>query len=196
MHLGSKTYHRKPRPFRSLHSGPGNGGSMASDKIRNVVLVGHSGSGKTALAEALLFAAGVTTRMGRIEDGNTVTDFEPEERDRRSSGSLAMAALTWGDHKGNGMDTPGGGGFSGEVRAALRVADLALFVVSAVDGVEVQTEQIWRLAEGEGIARALFVDKLDRERASFARTLQHLKDVFGTPIAPILVPIGSEHTLS
>jgi len=169
---------------------------MGSEKIRNVVLVGHSGSGKTALAEALLFAAGVTTRMGRIEDGNTVTDFEPEERDRRSSVSLAMAPLTWDDHKVNVIDTPGVSDFIGEVRAALRVADLALFVVSAVDGVEVQTEHIWKLAEEEGIARAVFINKLDRERASFSRTLQRLKEVFGTPIAPILVPIGSEHALS
>jgi len=145
---------------------------MGSEKIRNVVLVGHSGSGKTALAEALLFAAGVTTRMGRIEDGNTVTDFEPEERDRRSSVSLAMAPLTWDDHKVNVIDTPGVSDFIGEVRAALRVADLALFVVSAVDGVEVQTEHIWKLAEEEGIARAVFINKLDRERASFSRTLQ------------------------
>ena len=169
---------------------------MGSEKIRNVVLVGHSGSGKTALAEALLFAAGVTTRMGRIEDGNTVTDFEPEERDRRSSVSLAIAPFTWDDHKVNVIDTPGVSDFIGEVRAALRVADLALFVVSAVDGVEVQTEHIWKLAEEEGIARAVFINKLDRERASFSRTLQRLKEVFGTPIAPILVPIGSEHALS
>src|SRR3989337_2387818 len=99
MHLGSKIYHRKPRPFRSLHSGRGNGGSMASEKIRNVVLVGHSGSGKTALAEALLFAAGATTRMGRVEDGNTVTDFEPEEVRRGISVSLALAPVEWGDVK-------------------------------------------------------------------------------------------------
>jgi elongation factor G len=169
---------------------------MGSEKIRNVVLVGHSGSGKTALAEALLFAAGETTRMGKTEDGNTVTDFEPEERNRRSSVSLAMAPFTWDGHRINLIDTPGVSDFIGEVRAAMRVADLALFVVSAVDGVEVQTEHLWKLAEEEGIARAVFVNKLDRERASFGRTLQHLKEVFGTPIAPILVPIGSEHTLS
>ncbi len=169
---------------------------MGSEKIRNVVLVGHSGSGKTALAEALLFAAGVTTRMGRVEDGNTVTDFEPEERERRSSVSLAMAPLTWDGHKINVIDTPGVSDFIGEVRAALRVADLAIFVVSAVDGVEVQTEQIWKLATDEGIARAVFVNKLDRERASFSQTLQQLKEVFGTPIAPVLVPIGAESSLS
>ena len=167
-----------------------------AEKIRNVVLVGHSGSGKTTLAESLLFAAGETTRMGRVEDGNTVADFEPEERNRRSSVSLAMAPFAWNGYRINLIDTPGVADFTGEVRAALRVADLALFVVSAVDGVEVQTEQIWKLAEAEGVARALFVNKLDRERASFSRTLQQLKDVFGTPVAPVLVPIGAENTLS
>ena len=167
-----------------------------AEQIRNVVLVGHSGSGKTSLAEALLFAAGETTRQGRVEDGNTVTDFEAEERARRSSVSLAMAPFTWRGHRINLIDTPGVADFTGEVRAALRVADLALFVVSGLDGVEVQTEQIWRLAGEEGIARAIFINKLDRERSSFSRTLAHLKEVFGTPVAPIQVPIGAEHSLS
>ncbi|HEX9978878.1 MAG TPA: GTP-binding protein, partial [Acidimicrobiia bacterium] len=158
---------------------------MASDRIRNVVLVGHSGSGKTALAEALLFTAGATTRMGRVEDGNTVTDFEPEEINRQSSVSLAMAPFEWEGHKVNLIDTPGLSDFVGEVRTALRAADLALFVVSGVDGVEVQTEVIWRLAGEEGVARAIFVNKLDRERASFSRTLAQLKEAFGTAVAPL-----------
>jgi elongation factor G len=169
---------------------------MGSDQIRNVVLVGHGGSGKTSLAEALLFVAGVTTRAGTIEDGNTVSDFEPEEIDRQSSVSLAMAPFEWNGHKINIIDTPGVSDFAGEVRAGLRAADLALFVVSGVDGVEVQTEAAWRMAEEEGIARAIFVNKLDRERASFGRTLDQLKEVFGTGVAPIQVPIGSEADLS
>ena len=169
---------------------------MASDRIRNVVLVGHSGSGKTALAEALLFTAGATTRMGRVEDGNTVTDFEPEEINRQSSVSLAMAPFEWEGHKVNLIDTPGLSDFVGEVRTALRAADLALFVVSGVDGVEVQTEAIWRLAGEEGVARAIFVNKLDRERASFSRTLTQLKEAFGTAVAPLQVPIGAEHELA
>jgi len=168
---------------------------MASEKIRNVVLVGHSGSGKTALAESLLFAAGVTTRAGRVEDGNTVTDFEPEEIARQSSVSLAMAPFEWKGHKINLIDTPGLSDFVGEVRTALRAADLALFVVSGVDGVEVQTEEVWRMAGEEGVARAVFVNKLDRERSSFSRTLSQLKTVFGTAIAPLQVPIGAEHSL-
>lgn len=169
---------------------------MSSDQIRNVVLVGHSGSGKTALAEALLYTAGVTTRAGTVEDGNTVTDFEPEEISRGSSVSLAMAPFTWNGHKINIIDTPGLSDFSGEMRAALRAADLALFVVSGVDGVEVQTENAWRLAEAEGIARAIFVSKLDRERASFGRTVDQLKEIFGTAVAPLQVPIGAEAELS
>jgi len=169
---------------------------MGSDQIRNVVLVGHAGSGKTALAEALLFTAGVTTRAGTIEDGNTVTDFEPEEVDRQSSVSLAMAPFEWDGFKINVIDTPGMSDFTGEVRSGLRAADLALFVVSGVDGVEVQTETAWRMAGEEGVARAIFVNKLDRERASFQRTLEQLKEVFGTGVAPIQVPIGSEADLS
>ena len=164
--------------------------------VRNVVLVGHGGSGKTSLAEALLHAAGVTTRMGRVEDGNTVTDFDPEEVSRGSSVNLALAHFDWNGHKINLIDTPGYSDFIGEVRSALRVADLALFVVSGVDGVEVQTEEIWRLAEEEGIARAVFVNKLDRERADFPEVLGALKGVFGTGIAPIQVPIGTESDLS
>ncbi len=169
---------------------------MGPDQIRNVVLVGHGGSGKTALAEALLHVAGVTTRMGRIEDGNTITDFEPEEVSRQSSVALAMAPFEWNGHKINLIDTPGYADFIGEVRVALRAADLALFVVSAVDGVEVQTETVWRMAEEEGIARAVFINKLDRERSSHSRVMAELKDAFGTGIAPLQVPIGVEHDLS
>jgi elongation factor G len=169
---------------------------VGPDEIRNVALVGHGGSGKTSLVEALLFAAGVTTRLGRVEDGNTVTDFEREEIARTSSVSLSMAPFDWQDCRINLIDTPGYSDFLGEVRAALRAVDLALFVVSGVDGVEVQTEAIWRMAEEEGIARAVFINKLDRERASFTRTVEQLKDVFGTGIAPLQVPIGSEAELS
>lgn len=168
---------------------------MTLDRVRNVVLVGHSGSGKTALTEALLFAAGVTTRMGRIEDGNTVTDFEPEEISRGSSVSLAIAPFDWNGVKVNVIDVPGYSDFLGEAKAGLRAADLALFVVSGVDGVEVQTAALWRMAQDEGIARAIFVNKLDRERASFTRTLTQLKAAFGTAVAPLQVPIGSEHQL-
>ncbi len=169
---------------------------MLPEKIRNVVLVGHGGCGKTSLAEALLFAAGETTRVGKVEDGNTVMDFEPEEIERGISLSLSLASFTWKDHKVNILDAPGYAGFIGDARSALRAADLALFVVSGVDGVEVQTEILWSMAEEEGIPRAVFINKLDRERSSYSRTLEELREAFGKRIAPVHIPIGSEHDLS
>ncbi|MEA3020126.1 MAG: elongation factor, partial [Actinomycetota bacterium] len=161
-------------------------------KIRNVALVGHSGSGKTTLAEALLHCAGATNRVGRVEDGSTVCDFEPEEIKRGISLSLALAPFEHAGHKVNLIDTPGYADFIGDVAAALRVADLALFVVSAVEGVEVQTEVAWKMAADLGIPRMVFVNKLDRERASFDRTLEQLRSTFGAGIAPLELPIGTE----
>ena len=162
------------------------------EKIRNVALVGHTGSGKTTLAEALLFRAGIVSRLGRVEDGTTVMDFDPEEHKRGNSLSLAMAPIEWEGHKINLIDTPGYADFVGDVHAALRVADLAVFVVSAVDGVEVQTENIWHLADLMGVPRMVFINKLDKERSSFNRTLDDLRDRFGAGIAPIELPIGRE----
>ncbi|MEO6468161.1 MAG: elongation factor G, partial [Acidimicrobiia bacterium] len=144
------------------------------------------------LAEALLFTAGAIPRMGRVEDGTTVCDFDPESARRHLSISLALAPFEFADHKINLIDTPGYADFVTDVSAALRVADLAVFVVSAVDGVEVQTEVGWRLADELGVPRIVFVNKLDRERASFERTLDELKDRFGAGIAPLELPIGSE----
>ena len=163
-----------------------------SAKIRNVALVGHGGSGKTSLAEALLFVTGAIPRMGRTEDGNTVSDFDPEEARRGISVSMAMAPFEHEDTKVNVLDTPGYADFVGDVAAALRAADLAVFVVSAVEGVEVQTEMAWRLAEQAKIPRGVFVNKLDRERASFSRTLDDLKAKFGAGVAPLELPIGEE----
>jgi elongation factor G len=161
-------------------------------KIRNVVLVGHGGSGKTTLAEAMLFAAGAIPRMGRVEDGTTVCDFDPEEARRQISVSLALAPFELDGTKVNVMDAPGYADFVGDVAAAMRVADLAVFVVSAIEGVEVQTEVAWRLAEERSIPRVIFVNKLDRERSSFERTLDDLKLRFGAGVAPLELPIGSE----
>lgn len=163
-----------------------------TDKIRNVALVGHGGSGKTSLAEALLYDAGAVTRLGRVEDGTTTTDFDPEAAKRRISVSLALAPFEHDGHKVNVIDTPGYADFVSDVAAALRAADLAIFVVSAVEGVEVQTELVWRMADDLGLPRAVFVNKLDRERASFSRTLDELKDKFGAGVAPLQLPIGEE----
>lgn len=168
---------------------------LSAEKVRNVALVGHGGSGKTTLAEALLYVAGATTRRGSVEQGTTILDYEPEEIERGISLGLSTATFTWNEHQINLMDTPGSSDFSGDARAALRAADLALFVVSGVDGVEVQTEQLWKVAGDEGIPRAFVVTKLDRDRSSFERVLDQLRESFGKSIAPIQVPIGSEDGL-
>lgn len=164
------------------------------EKIRNVALVGHSGAGKTTLAEALLYRAGTVSRLGRVEDGNTVTDFDPEEHERGHSLSLALAPFEWHGHKINIIDTPGFADFVADVYAGLHVADLAVFVVSAVDGVEVGTERAWRIAEELGVPRMIFINKLDKEGASFDRTLEALRDRFGAGIAPIELPIGEQES--
>ncbi|HXF36012.1 MAG TPA: elongation factor G [Actinomycetota bacterium] len=164
--------------------------------IRNVLLVGHGGAGKTTLLEAMLFTAGATTRMGRVEEGNTVSDHDPEEIRKGISVSLATAPVEWEGVKLNILDAPGYADFVGDVVAAVRAADAVLLVVSAVDGVEVQTEVAWELAVEQGLPRAILVNKLDRERASFERTLEQLVAAFGTQVAPLELPIGEEHEFS
>jgi elongation factor G len=163
-----------------------------TEKLRNVAVVGHGGSGKTSLTEALLFVTGTIARQGRVEDGTTTTDFDPEEARRGISVSLGIAPFEYESCKINILDTPGYADFVSDVAAALRAADLALFVVSAVEGVEVQTEVVWRMAADLGLPRAIFVNKLDRERASFSRTLDELKGKFGAGVAPLQLPIGEE----
>lgn len=161
-------------------------------KVRNIALVGHGGSGKTTLTESLLLCAGSITRAGRVEDGSTVSDFEPEEQSHHMSTSLSLAGLEWKGYKINVLDCPGYADFVPEALAALHVADLAVFVVSAVDGVEVQTEVFWRAAAAQGIPRLIFINKLDRERANFSTVLQQLQHVFGAGVAPLELPIGEE----
>ena len=166
------------------------------ENIRNVVLVGHSGAGKTTLTEAMLFAAGALTRMGKVEDGNTVSDHDPEEVRRGISVSLSLVPVEWRSVKVNVLDAPGYADFIGDVKGALPAADCCLFVVSAVDGVEVQTEVVWELAVEAGLPRAIFINKIDRERASFERTMDGLVGAFGTQVAPIHLPVGEEHEFS
>lgn len=168
---------------------------MVPEKVRNIALVGHGGSGKTTLAEAMLFVGGAIKRMGSVEAGTSVLDYEQEEIDRGISLGLAVATVDWNGTRVNIIDSPGATEFSGDARTALRAADLALFAVSAVDGVEVQTEALWRAAEEEGIPRAIVITKLDRERASYSRVLDELRESFGMSIAPIQVPIGEEEQL-
>jgi elongation factor G len=164
-----------------------------TEKIRNVVLVGHGHTGKTSLAEALLFAAGAINRAGRVEDGNTVSDFDPDEIAKQISINLALAPFEWKDHKVNVIDAPGYADFFGDTEAAMRAADAAIIVVSAVDGLQVQARIAWDVAEHLNLPRAIVINKLDRERANYEATLQQLMDVFGTKVAPVHLPIGSEH---
>jgi elongation factor G len=160
--------------------------------VRNVALVGHSGSGKTTLAEALLYATGAITRQGKVEDGSTVTDFEPEETKYHMSLSLALAPCTAEGVRLNIIDTPGFADFFGEVRSACSVVDLVVLVVSAVDGVEAQTEATWQLAAELGLPRLVFINKLDLDRANFDRTLGDLRESFGAGIAPLELPVDGE----
>src|ERR687887_1278746 len=164
--------------------------------IRNVLLAGHGGAGKTTLMEAMLFAAGAITRMGKVEDGNTVSDHDPEEVRKGISVSLSLAPVETGNVKINLLDAPGYADFVGDLHSAVRAVDAVLIVVSAVDGVEVQTEVAWELAAEAGLPRAIFINKLDRERASFERTLGELVKAFGTQVAPFQYPLGEEHAFA
>ena len=164
-----------------------------ADKLRNVALVAHGGAGKTSLAEAMLFKAGVTNRLGRVEDGNTVMDFEPEELKRQTSISSSFAQLPWKKHNISIIDTPGDQNFFTDTKLSLQAADSAVVIVDAIDGVKVQTEQGWDFCNDAGLPRAIFINKLDRERADFQRALQDVQDSFESP-KPIAIqyPIGSE----
>jgi elongation factor G len=164
----------------------------STDRIRNVALLGHSGSGKTALVEAMAYRAGLIGRLGRTEDGTTLADTDPEETAHGISLALSVIPIEWKGYKLNIIDTPGDPDFEGEVRAALAVADVAVVVVSAVDGIQVGTDNGWRLCEQLGVPRIVFVNKLDRERASFERTLEALKERYGEHIEPLELPIGVE----
>ena len=160
--------------------------------IRNVALVGHSGSGKTQLASAALFDAGAVNRFGRVDDGTTVTDFDDEEIARKHTLSASLAYVEWNKTKINIIDTPGIASFFADTRAALRVADAAVVVVDAVSGVQVQTEKTWQAADELGLPRVVVVNRLDRERGSLERTLRSLHSALGRSIVPVQLPVGEE----
>jgi elongation factor G len=164
-----------------------------ADRIRNVALVGHRGSGKTSLHEALLFQAGAVNRLGTVVEGTTVSDADPDEKSRQMSISAALASFDWQDRKVNLIDTPGDSSFVADALGALRVCESAVFVVNAVMGVEVHTNRLWQRAAELDLARLVFVNMLDRERADFFRTLDSLKAAFGPHVVATEIPIGSEH---
>jgi elongation factor G len=160
--------------------------------IRNVAFVGHSGSGKTQLVSALLVTSGMVNRLGRVDDGTTTTDYDEEEVARKHTLSAALAYAEWNKTKINFIDTPGFGNFFSDTRAALHVADAALVVIDAVAGVEVQTEKAWEAAQQLELPRIVVLNRLDRERASLARSLDSLHQALGRAIVPIQLPIGEE----
>jgi elongation factor G len=160
--------------------------------IRNVAIVGHTGSGKTQLASAILADAGMVNRFGKVDDGTTVTDFDEEEIARKHTLSASLAYAEWNKHKINLIDTPGIGNFLSDAQAALHVADAAILVVDGVAGVMVQTEKVWEASEALGLPRLVVVNRLDRERASLERTLRSLRDTCSRAVMPIQLPIGEE----
>src|ERR671918_2325745 len=168
-------------------------GHKAADRIRNVALIGHRGGGKTSLHEALLFEAGIVNRLGRVEDGTTVSDHDEDEQAREMSIGASVASFEHEGRKINLIDTPGEPSFIADTIASLRVADAAVVVVNAVMGVEVHTERLWQRADSEGLARLVFVNMLDRERADFFRALESLQAAFGNHVVATEIPIGSEH---
>ncbi|HEX6621124.1 MAG TPA: elongation factor G [Solirubrobacteraceae bacterium] len=166
-----------------------------ADRIRNVALVGHRGSGKTSVNEALLFQAGAINRLGTVLDGNTASDSDPDEQARQMSISASLSSFEWDERKINLIDTPGEPSFVADSLGALRVCESAIFVINAVMGAEVNAIRLWQRAEELDLARMLFVNMLDRERADFFRTLESLKSAFGPHVVATEIPIGSEHEI-
>jgi len=164
--------------------------------IRNVALVGHSGAGKTQLTAALLYDAGATPRLGKVDDGTTVTDYDEEAIARKHTLSSSLAWFEFNKHKVNLVDTPGMGNFLSDARAALRVVEAALVVVDGVSGVQVATEQMWESADALNLPRLLVVNRLDRERSSFARTIESLREGLSRSVVAVQWPIGEEGDFS
>jgi elongation factor G len=168
----------------------------STDQIRNVVLLGHGGTGKTSLAEAALFLSGGASRLGKVDDGTTTSDFDPDEVKRKISLSLALVPVEWSGHKINIVDTPGYADFAGEVRSGLRAADIAVIVVDAVSGLQVGTEAAWQNADRENMPRVVFVNRMDRENANFDQAVAQLQERYGKKVAPLTLPIGSQDAFS
>jgi elongation factor G len=167
-------------------------GAPSTDKVRNVVLVGHGGAGKTSLAEAMLFMAGETKRLGTVDDGHSSLDYDPEEIKRQMTVSLSLAPVTHKGVKINIIDTPGFSDFMGDAIAGMEAAEMALFVVDAVSGPQVQTERLWEVAGNMGIARAVFVNRMDKEHADFDAVMTKLEAQFGHRVGAVQIPMGAE----
>jgi elongation factor G len=167
-----------------------------SDKLRNVALLGHGGSGKTLLADAMLFDAGAVNRLGRVDEGTSVSDWEDEERRRKMSINASLIPCEWQGHKLNVMDAPGYMDFVGEVISSVRVADGAIVVLDSVSGVEVGTEQVWHYADVENLPRLVFVNKMERENVDYAGVIAQVASKFDVVAVPFQLPIGSQADLA
>ena len=163
---------------------------ISAGNLRNVALLSHSGAGKTSLCETLLFNTKAINRIGRVEDGNTVSDYEPEEIKRSGSVQTTLISCSWDDYKANFLDTPGYDDFFGEVVSALRVVESVSILLPAPSGVDVGTERSWNLCEDLGLPRLLLVNKMDRENASFSRTVADIQGTFGSKCVPFQLPLG------
>jgi len=162
------------------------------ETIRNLALVSHCGAGKTSIAEAMLFTAKVVSRLGRVDEGTTTSDYDPDEVKRKISLSLSLLPCPWKGTKINLIDTPGYSDFVGEVKAAIRVSEGAVIVICAVSGVEVGSEQVWAYTEQDNLPRLIFVNKMDRENADFYRTVDELRSRFGSRCIPLQLPVGAQ----
>src|SRR2546425_3426117 len=163
-----------------------------AENIRNVALISHVGAGKTSLIDAALYDSGAATRQGKVDEGSSVADHDPDELKRRMSLNVKVLPVEWKNQKINFIDTPGYADFVGEVKAGLRVADAALVVVTAEKGVEVGTELTWQYANERNLPRMVLVNKLDRENSSFEQALESLRNQFGLKVVPLQLPIGEQ----
>jgi len=167
-------------------------GASGIENIRNVVLVGHGGAGKTSLAEAMLFLSGATNRLGSVDAGQSILDYDAEEIKRKYSINLSLAPITFKESTINVIDTPGYADFTGDAIAGMEAAEVALFVVDAISGPQVITDRLWKAANDMGIPRAIFINRMDKEHASFEETLAKLRAKYGENIVPVQIPIGKE----
>jgi len=167
-----------------------------TEQIRNITLISHAGGGKTSLMEAMLFNAGATERLGRVDDGSAVGDFYPDERERQTTINSKLCVAEWNGHKINIIDTPGADDFYGDLESALRVADALIVLVDATVGVEGGTEKVWMAADRHELPRIIFINKMDKEQANFEKAMDSVKEILDAKVMPLIIPIGSEADFS